>query len=329
MFLERYGRVLRIRRGRGCCEEWRDLTSTSATIRFDANEPSISPRKFSSCKSTPEIHIQIYICTYSLYLLFYFHTSHVKTHESNDAKVPFRNASVIRQGKFRERDGGEKNIRTASDGFKVTEGSVDIFRERGGEYIYIYVYISIRLEGGRSRRDNLAMFLFLYETTTIPLSIHHRTYVLACSFRPSRYFPTRYVLLRIRISECTHRSGFPTLSFLLILEVVDAPAFINPSKNPSKFLSTSLPREAIISTTTSFPRTRRISFLITRPLWPVSRHLATRAIARSRNAAEREIERNNFHSRFTAWGLKNKGGEGTDPRCTRTTSPRRRSSSRV
>lgn len=166
-------------------------------------------------------------------------------------------------------------------------------------------------------------------STTIPLSIHDRTYVLACSFRPSRYFPTRYVLLRIRISECTHRSGFPTLSFLLILEVVDASAFINPSKNPSKFLSTSLPREAIISTTTSFPRTRRISFLITRPLWPVSRHLATRAIARSRNAAEREIERNNFHSRFTAWGLKNKGGEGTDPRCTRTTSPRRRSSSRV
>lgn len=166
-------------------------------------------------------------------------------------------------------------------------------------------------------------------STTIPLSIHHRTYVLPCSFRPSRYFPTRYVLLRIRISECTHRSGFPTLSFLLVLEVVDAPAFINPSKNPSKFLSTSLPREAIISTTTSFPRTRRISFLITRPLWPVSRHLATCAIARSRNAAEREIERNNFHSRFTAWGLKNKGGEGTDPRCTRTTSPRRRSSSRV
>lgn len=145
MFLERYGRVLRIRRGRGCCEEWRDLTSTSATIRFHANEPSISPRKFSSRKSTPEIHIQIYICTYSLYLLFYFHTSLVKTHESNDAqKVPFRNASVIRQGKFRERDGGEKNIRTASDGFKVTGGSVDIFRERGGEYIYI----SIRRAGG-------------------------------------------------------------------------------------------------------------------------------------------------------------------------------------
>lgn len=199
MFLERYGRVLRIRRGRGCCEEWRDLTCTSATIRFDANEPSISPRKFSSClQSTPEIHIQIYICTYSLYLLFYFHTSHVKTLESNDAqKVPFRNASVIRQGKFRERDGGEKNIRTASDGFKVTGGSVDIFRERGGEYIYIYVYISIRLEGGRSRRDNLAMFLFLYYYPTIypPPYVRSSLLIQALTLlsNPIRVAPNPYI----------------------------------------------------------------------------------------------------------------------------------------
>lgn len=79
------------------------------------------------------------------------------------------------------------------------------------------------------------MFLFLYETTTIPLSNHHRTYVLPCSFRPSRYFPTRYVLLRsLNPYTSEHASGFPTLLFLLITRL----PFLNPplSKNPSKLI---------------------------------------------------------------------------------------------
>lgn len=132
------------------------------------------------------------------------------------------------------------------------------------------------------------MFLFLYETTTIPLSNHHRTYVLPCSFRPSRYFPTRYVLLRsLNPYTSEHASGFPTLLFLLITRL----PFLNPplSKNPSKFLLASLLDNfhddeffaETISTRSSRPR---FVFNYT----PTLPHLATCAIARRR---ERERER--------------------------------------
>lgn len=178
MFLERYGRVLRMRRGRGCCEGWRDLTCT--TIRFDSSEIFPLENNFPLKK----IH-QKYTYIYKTLIV----SSLVKTHGLNDAqKVPFQNFFRFHNTtKFRARGG--KIFETASDGFKVT-GRLGRYFPRTRGRIYIYIYISIRLEGGRSRRDNLAMFLFLYETTTIPLSNHHRTYVLPCSFRPSRYFPT-------------------------------------------------------------------------------------------------------------------------------------------
>lgn len=161
MFLERYGRVLRMRRGRGCCEGWRDLTCT--TIRFDSSEIFPLENNFPLKK----IH-QKYTYIYKTLIV----SSLVKTHGLNDAqKVPFQNFFRFHNTtKFRARGG--KIFETASDGFKVT-GRLGRYFPRTRGRIYIYIYRSGWRAGGagaitsRCFCFSTRLLLSHYPTTTV------------------------------------------------------------------------------------------------------------------------------------------------------------------